>query len=228
MLRLPRTLLAAVALVGAAAVGSAQANSQDTIRAMSGAQPIDHLPAGRTALLVIDYQNEYFSGRMPIPNGASAMARTRDLISFADTASIPVFHIQHVAPEGSALFAKGGETVRFHADMQPRPQDTIVQKTTVSVFASSDIDRQLKARNIDTLIITGLMTHACVAGAARDAAPLGYKVVVASDATATRSITRLDGTAVDANALHNAALAEIEDTFGDVLSSAAITQLPVR
>ena len=228
MLRLPRTLLAAVTLMGAAAVGTAHANSQDTIRAMSGAQPIDHLPAGRTALLVIDYQNEYFTGRMPIPGGASAMARTRDLIDFADKSSIPVYHVQHVAPQGSALFAEGGETIKFHADMQPRPQDTVVQKTTVSVFASTDIDRQLKARNIDTLIITGLMTHACVAGAARDAAPLGYKVVVASDATATRSITRLDGTAVDANALHNAALAEIEDTFGDVLPSAAIRQLPVR
>ena len=78
------------------------------------------------------------------------------------------------------------------------------------------------------MIITGLMTHACVAGAARDAAPLGYSVVVASDASATRSITRHSGDPVSALELHNAALAEIEDTFGDVMTTDQIVALPLR
>lgn len=98
----------------------------------------------------------------------------------------------------------------------------------MSVFASSDIDAQLKQAGIKTLIISGLMTHACVAGAARDAVPLGYDVVVASDATATRAITRANGDSVSKDALHNAALAEIEDTFGSVLSTAQIVALPVH
>ncbi|MCA3233376.1 MAG: isochorismatase family protein, partial [Cupriavidus sp.] len=63
---------------------------------------------------------------------------------------------------------------------------------------------------------------------ARDAVPLGYHVVVASDASATRDITRADGRTVGKDALHEAALAEIEDTFGDVMTTAAITQLPLR
>jgi nicotinamidase-related amidase len=33
------------------------------------------------------------------------------------------------------------------------------------------LDPVLKDAGIDTLIVTGLQTHACVAGAARDAAP---------------------------------------------------------
>jgi nicotinamidase-related amidase len=72
------------------------------------------------------------------------------------------------------------------------------------------------------------MTHACVAGAARDAAPLGYNVLVASDASATRAITRVSGEAIDKDALHKAALAEVEDTFGDVMTTAQIIKLPVR
>ena len=56
----------------------------------------------------------------------------------------------------------------------------------------------------------------------------GYQVVVASDASATRSITRANGESVEHAALHNAALAEIEDTFGDVLTTAQITQLALR
>ncbi|WP_367084072.1 isochorismatase family protein [Pseudomonas sp. HOU2] len=223
-----RRFLTACAFSGVLASTGAIADSHPTIRAMSGATPVDHLPAGKSALIVIDFQNEYFSGKMPIPDGAAALAKTRELITFADSHKIPVYHVQHIAPAGSAVFAIDGETVKFHKDMQPRPQDVVLQKNTVSVFASTDLDQQLKKAGIQTLIISGLMTHACVAGAARDAAPLGYAVIVASDASATRAITRANGVSIDKDSLHKAALAEVEDTFGDVLGTAQIVKLPVR
>ncbi|WP_025108894.1 cysteine hydrolase family protein [Pseudomonas sp. H1h] len=223
-----RRWLAACAFSGVLASTAAMADNHPTIRAMSGATTVDHLPAGKSALLVIDFQNEYFSGRMPIPDGAAALAKTRELITFADRHEIPVYHVQHVAPAGSAVFAIDGETVKFHKDMQPRARDVVLQKSTVSVFASTDLDQQLKKAGIQTLIISGLMTHACVAGAARDAAPLGYNVIVAADASATRAITRINGVSIDKDSLHKAALAEVEDTFGDVLSTEQIVQLPVR
>ncbi|CAI8824679.1 Cysteine hydrolase [Pseudomonas sp. IT-93MI4] len=223
-----RRFLTACAFSGVMASSAAMADNHPTIRALSGATPVDHLPAGKSALVVIDFQNEYFSGKMPIPEGAAALAKTRELITFADSHKIPVYHVQHVAPAGSPVFAIDGQTVKFHPDMQPRPQDVVLQKSTVSVFASTDLDQQLKNAGIQTLIISGLMTHACVAGAARDAAPLGYNVIVASDASATRAITRANGVSIDKDSLHKAALAEVEDTFGDVLSTAQIVKLPVR
>ncbi|NHX01011.1 cysteine hydrolase family protein [Pseudomonas koreensis] len=223
-----RRFLTACAFSGVLASSAAMADNHPTIRAMSGATPVDHLPAGKSALVVIDFQNEYFSGKMPIPDGAAALAKTRELITFADSHKIPVYHVQHIAPAGSPVFAIDGQTVKFHQDMQPRPQDVVLQKSTVSVFASTDLDQQLKKAGIQTLIISGLMTHACVAGAARDAAPLGYNVIVASDASATRAITRANGVSIDKDSLHKAALAEVEDTFGDVFSTAQIVKLPVR
>nr|WP_288912806.1 cysteine hydrolase family protein [uncultured Pseudomonas sp.] len=228
MQRFTRRLLAACAFSGIVASTGALADAHPTIRAMAGAEPVNQLPAGKTALLVIDFQNEYFTGKMPIPDGAAALANTRELIDFADDHHMPVFHIQHIAPAGSAVFAEGGETVKLHPDMQPRAQDVVLQKTTVSVFGSTDLDKRLKSAGIENLIISGLMTHACVAGAARDAAPLGYNVLVASDASATRAITRVSGEAIDKDALHKAALAEVEDTFGDVMTTAQIIKLPVR
>ncbi|CAN1600141.1 cysteine hydrolase [Pseudomonas sp. B21-028] len=228
MQRFTRRFLAACAFSGIVASSGALAENHPTIRAMSGATPTSQLPVGKTALLVIDFQNEYFTGKMPIPDGAAALANTRKLIAFADDHKMPVFHVQHIAPAGSAVFAKDGETVKFHPDMQPRAQDVVLQKTTVSVFGSTDLDARLKRAGIENLIISGLMTHACVAGAARDAAPLGYNVLVASDASATRAITRVNGEAIDKDALHKAALAEVEDTFGDVMTTEQIIKLPVR
>ncbi|WP_241332154.1 cysteine hydrolase family protein [Burkholderia cenocepacia] len=219
------SLAAASAAVQAA---PAQDKPTPTIRAMSGATPIDHLDPKTTALVVIDFQKEYFTGKMPIPDGTQAMANTQKLIKFADAAKMPVFQVQHIAPAGSAVFAIDGDTVKFQPGMEPRAHDKVVQKKTVSVFASTDLDKQLKAANIKTIIVAGLMTHACVAGAARDAVPLGYQVVVASDASATRSIKRANGATVDSATLHRAALAEVEDTFGDVLTTSEITKLPLR
>lgn len=228
MQRFTRRFMAACAFSGVVASTCVMAQDHTTIRAMSGAEQIKQLPAGKTALLIIDFQNEYFTGKMPIPDGATALANTRDLINFADSHKIPVYHVQHVAPVGSAVFAIDGESVKFHKDMQPRAKDVVLQKSTVSVFGSTDLNDQLKKVGIDTVIISGLMTHACVAGAARDAAPLGYNVLVASDASATRAITRFNGQSVDKDSLHKSALAEIEDTFGDVMTTEQIIKLPVR
>lgn len=229
MPKLLSSLLACLSLAATSAIAAEPAvNPNPTIRAMSDAVPIDRLDPASTALLVIDFQQEYFTGRLPIPDGQKALNKARELIAFADKARIPVYQIQHIAPAGSAVFALDGEGVKFHPQMLPRAGDTVLQKTTVSVFGSTELDRLLKEKGIKTVIIAGLMTHACVAGGARDAAPLGYQVVVASDASATRSITRADGSSIDANSLHRAALASVEDTFGDVMTTAQIVKLPLK
>lgn len=229
MPKLLSSLLACLSLAATSAIAAEPAvNPNPTIRAMSGAVPIDRLDPASTALLVIDFQQEYFTGRLPIPDGQKALNKARELIAFADKARIPVYQIQHIAPAGSAVFALDGEGVKFHPQMLPRAGDTVLQKTTVSVFGSTELDRLLKEKGIKTVIIAGLMTHACVAGGARDAAPLGYQVVVASDASATRSITRADGSSIDANSLHRAALVSVEDTFGDVMTTAQIVKLPLK
>jgi nicotinamidase-related amidase len=225
---LVKTLVVALGMATAqwATAASPVEKTQQTIRAMSGATPIEKLDPTSTALVVVDFQNEYFTGKMPIPDGMKALENARRLIDFADRAGMSVIHVQHVAPKGSAVFALESEGVKFHPLMQPRVKDLQVQKTTVSVFASTELNSQLKKAKVKTVVIAGLMTHACVAGAARDASPLGYGVVVASDASATRAITRHNGDSVSADALHDAALAEIEDTFGDVLTTQQIVDLP--
>lgn len=198
-----------------------------TIRTMTGATSTRNLEAASTALLVIDFQNEYFSGKMPIPDGMRALHNAQRLIAFADQANIAVFHVQHVTPAGAPIFAKDGDTVKFHSEIQPATHHTVVQKSSVSVFPTTDIDQRLKAANIKTLIICGLMTHACVSGAARDAVPLGYEVLVIDDACATRDLDTVDGGVLPHAVLHRASLATIADTFGDILTTEQLLQFPL-
>ncbi len=102
----------------------------------------------------------------------------------------------------------------------------VVRKTSGSVFPTTDIESQLKAKGIKTLIVSGLMTHACVAGASRDAVPLGYDVIVADDVCATWDLMGDDGQTVPHAVLHQASLASLSDTFADVQSTAVILALP--
>ena len=224
--------LAGILGVATASAQPAAEPAHPTIRHMAGAPTAAALPVGKTALLVIDFQSEYFAGgRMPIPDGDAALAQTRRLVTFADAHKIPVIHVQHVLPAGAPLFAEGGRTVQFHPQMQPRKGEQVIAKDTVSVFAGASgpvLEQALKQAGIDTLIIAGLQTHACVAGAARDAAPKGLNVIVSSDATASRDLELHDGSQVGHASLHAAALASIEDTFGSVLSTDQILALPVR
>ncbi len=196
-----------------------------TIRTLTGASKTPGIDAGSTALLVIDFQNEYFNGKMPIPDGKAALQNAKRLIEMADRSNMPVFHVQHVTPSGTPIFAEDGSTVAFHADIQPAANHTVVRKSSVSVFPTTDIDAQLKAKGIKTLIVSGLMTHACVAGAARDAVPLGYDVIVANDACATRDLDGADGKTVPHALLHQASLASLADTFADVQTTQAILAL---
>ena len=132
-----------------------------------------------------------------------------------------------MTPEGSPIFAEHSATAEFHAELQPAPHHAVVRKTSVSVFPTTDLDQRLKAAGIKTLVITGLMTHACVAGAARDAVPLGYGVIVAEDACATRALDRADGSVVSRDNLHRAVLASIDGTFGDVMTTEQVLGLKV-
>ena len=144
----------------------------------------------------------------------------------ADESAMPVFHIQHVFPAGAPIFAEDGKTVAFHDDIAPAGNHAVVRKSSVSVFPTTDIDQQLKHKGIKTLIVSGLMTHACVSGAARDAVPLGYDVIVADDACATRDLTGDDGKTVPHEVLHQAARATLSDTFADVQTTDAILAMP--
>ncbi|WP_050476307.1 isochorismatase family protein [Herbaspirillum rhizosphaerae] len=199
-----------------------------TIRTIAGASAPVSLQAAGTALLVIDFQDEYFTGKMPIPDGMAALNNAKRLIAFADQHKMPVFHVQHVTPAGTPVFAVDGATVAIHKDIQPAAHHALVQKSSVSVFPTTDIDARLKAAGIKTLIISGLMTHACVAGAARDAAPAGYDVIVVSDASATRDIDAPGGGVIAHDVLHRTALTTVADTFGDVLSTNAVLELAVK
>jgi nicotinamidase-related amidase len=201
-----------------------------TIRSIAGAQPAAAIDSASTALVLIDFQNEYFDGRLPIPNGLPALRNAARLVALADAYGLPVYHIQHIGAANGPLFAAGSALAEIHPELTPAPRHHVLRKTTTSSFASTDLHTQLQARGIKTLIIAGLMTHMCVSTATRDARQFGaqsYGVLLAADACATRDIDGWDGGVVSHQVLHQVTLTALSDNFAQVLDTGAIVQLPV-
>lgn len=215
--------------MAASSVGFA-ANTQTapTIRTLSGAQPTQSLQANSIALLVIDFQNEYFIGKMPIPEGMKALKNSQRLVSFAHQHKMPVFFVRHIGPANGPLFAEGSKFAEFHPGLQPSGSDRVITKATPSSFVGTDLDKQLKQAGIKKLVISGLMTHMCVSSTARDAVPLGYEVIIPEDATATRDLATWDNQVVDHATLQRAALTGVADVFAEIKTTDQVLALPVN
>ncbi len=69
----------------------------------------------------------------------------------------------------------------------PQPGEVVINKRSAGAFATTDLEQQLRAKNIDAVVVTGVATDVCVSTTAREAADRNFKVVVVSDACTTIS-----------------------------------------
>jgi ureidoacrylate peracid hydrolase len=76
----------------------------------------------------------------------------------------------------------------------PAADEIVLPKTSSSVFISTNIDYVLRNLGVRQLVIAGVLTDQCVESAVRDACDLGYLVTLVTDACATQSQERHDGT----------------------------------
>lgn len=143
------------------------------------------MTAPRRALIVIDVQNEYVSGNLPIeyPDTQSSLANIGRAMDAARAAGVPVVVVQNIAPASSPLFARGSDGAQLHPVVSERPHDHQVEKSLPSAFSGTDLGDWLAAREIDTLTVVGYMTHNCDASTINHAVHAGLAVEFLHDAT---------------------------------------------
>jgi nicotinamidase-related amidase len=174
----------------------------------------------RRALIVIDVQNEYFTGNMPIeyPPVETSLPNILLAIETAKTTKIPVVVVQHDAPEESPIFAKGSNGWQLHPALAAVAADHRINKIMADVFAGTDLQQWLVANNIDTLSITGYMTHNCNASTIYHAAHEGYKVEFLSDATGALPYENAGGKA-SAEEIHRVFSTVFHSNFAAVVTT---------
>lgn len=191
--------------------------------------PFDRLDPARTALIVVDMQNYFLApgsngeaaaarGIVPSINRLAAALRARGghvawLKQTMDGTqeSWSHYHRELANPDFSARridgLRLGDPGHELHAGMEVRPEDAVIVKRRYSAFiqGSSELEPHLRARGIDSLLITGTITQICCESTARDAMMLNFRTVMISD-----------GCASFTDAEHAASLTAFYSIFGDV------------
>jgi nicotinamidase-related amidase len=133
----------------------------------------------------------------------------RKLIDFCHDVGIPIIFtkLSSFMPDGSDLtrgtkslndLAKNliGEVVFPHIshhssdiidELKPEDRDFILQKNTSGTFISTRLDSFLRNMDIETVLVTGVVTNFCVHSTAREAADYGFQVIIVEDCCAAWS-----------------------------------------
>jgi ureidoacrylate peracid hydrolase len=169
----------------------------------------DTIDAARAALVVVDMQNHFVAPGFPaeVPLSREIVPNINRVARAMRAAGGTVVWIQTTAAGGLEQWSnyhrhmltaerrqkrlssldEGAEGFKLYPALEVLPNDLRVKKIKYSAFiaGSSDIDAQLKARGIDSVLITGTATNVCCESSARDAMMLDYRVAMLSDGNAT-------------------------------------------
>lgn len=197
----------------------------------------DCLDPARTALLVIDMQNTFCAPGAPaeVPRSREIVAPINELsaamrarggtviwvvhanTSRGDQSDWRMFfdHVVSDSVRRQTMESLQPGRQQVWGELQTEESDLSVVKNRYSALipGSSPLERVLRSRGLDTVLIAGTKTNVCCESTARDAMMLDFRVVMVADCCAALSEEE-----------HVGALENVIQQFGDVLTSHQVIQ----
>lgn len=175
-------------------------------------------------LILIDIQAGFDSPVWGARNNPMAEVRARSLLQHWRANGFPIIHIKHVSTTPGSPLSGPGTT--FKSEVQPQPDETVIEKSVNSAFIGTNLDLTLKELGVHDLTICGLTTPHCVSTTTRMAANMGYNVRLVADAcaafTSNADVSFDGGSALTADEIHRSALAHLHGEFAKVCLSAEV------
>jgi isochorismate hydrolase len=147
---------------------------------------------GKAALLVLDMQDYFIKqeSHAYIPSANAILPNVQGLINAFYKSDRPVIFTRHIDDEAGMMPLWWRNAIYFDTPASAinafdTSKGLIVQKSQYDAFYKSALDEHLKGREVDQVVITGVMTHLCCETTARSAFVHGYKVFFCVDGTAT-------------------------------------------
>ena len=150
-----------------------------------------------TALILIDLQQGIVTRAGGPRSGNDVVAVAKGLAVRFRAAGAPVVLV-HVGFAPDAMPSQNVDRPSLPPEGTPpefselvpglrQPGDLVVLKHHWGAFTGTDLDLQLRRRGINTVVLGGIATNMGVESTARSAWELSYDIVIAEDATASRS-----------------------------------------
>jgi nicotinamidase-related amidase len=175
----------------------------------------------KTALIVIDVQNDYFpNGRWELHQMHAAADNVGTLLQHFRQAGAPVIHIRHeFTSDDAPFFAPGSEGAAIHPKAAPLAGEPVLLKHYINSFRETPLQEILQREGVGHVVICGAMSHMCVDACTRASNDFGYRVTVVHDACASRPLS-FNGVEVPAEHAHAAFMAALGFAYAEMKSTA--------
>jgi len=196
----------------------------------------------KSALVIVDMQNTFCLPGAPgeVPTARDIVPAINDLAARVRDLGVPVIWVLHTNTQADGVSdwevffnhvvrnpdvkkkmvdSLAPENQKVWDDLIVEDDDTIIIKNRYSALAhgSSNLERVLRSRGIDTILVGGTKTNVCCDSTARDAMMLDFKSVMVSDCCAASSDDE-----------HLASLETFIQQFGDVMTSEEVMDRMIR
>jgi nicotinamidase-related amidase len=198
----------------------------------------------RMALINVDMQNCFVEGYpVSAPEGPALLHRINRLAGACRSAGVLVIHTAHVLRVGglnagvmrefipairAGLIDRGSHACALHRDLDVGAQDIVLEKPRFGAFEGTDLDLILRARGIDSVIISGIATNVCCETTAREASMRDFRVFFLSDATATFDLAGVSRETIQRTVCASLTLFGRVLTANNLLDEIAAAQLTQR
>jgi len=171
------------------------------------------------AVVVIDLQNGETDPEHPMGSDLSGVIEnTNEVVEAAHDADVPVIWVRVMFRHPEAVDAnlwteklpiddwqEGSYWVEYDERCNIAENDHLLDKQHASCFAGTELNALLNSMNVDTVLVCGCSTSACVRSTSDDASSLGYRTILPETCVGDRSDSQ-----------HESHLWEIDRKFGDV------------
>ncbi len=134
----------------------------------------------------------------------------------------PIYHVRHDSVEANSAYRPGQPGNAFKPGFEPRDGEASIAKNTGSAFSGTQLESELRARQIDDLVVAGVITNNSVETTVRHGATLGFNITLAEDACFTFARRDFDGRLRSAEEVQAMSLANLDGEYCRVARSAEI------
>jgi nicotinamidase/pyrazinamidase len=146
------------------------------------------------ALIINDMENDFVhkDGALLVEKASECVEPIQKWKAKMKNKGYPVIYVCDTHFKGDIEFDKwGAHTVdgtwgaQIIDELQPDDTDYVLKKWRYSAFFGTPLDMLLRQLNVDTIVLTGVLTDVCIQHSAADAYFRGYTVIVPRACTAT-------------------------------------------
>lgn len=174
------------------------------------------------ALIIIDMQKGMAFPTNPPRNNPGAERHIAALLHAWRGAGGAVVHVRHMSRTPGSVFWPGQPGAEFQEDLAPLAGAHVLEKNVPDAFINTGLERWLRVRGIERLVIVGVSTNNSVEATARSAGNLGFQTQVVADATFAFEKRDYAGTLRSADEVHAMALANLDGEYAAIVQTAQL------